>query len=75
MARDLAPLIRRKFLPAAARSRSLAAPASSGILDSHVARHLGKAPPRRTPWISERDFLDAAMTFALTFTGAIIFLL
>ncbi len=30
---------------------------------------------RREPWISERDLRDALMTFALVFTGAVIFLL
>ncbi len=75
MAHDFTHLIPGNAPRVPARSRSIAAAAPSGILDSDVARRLGKAAPQRKPWISERDALDAAMTFALTFTGAIVFLL
>lgn len=75
MAHDLTRLIQRSIPRGAANARSIAAAAPSGILDSHVARRLGKAAPQRKPWISERDALDAGMTFALTFTGAMVFLL
>ncbi len=75
MARDLTQLIHRSPQRSAASPRAVAVTRCSGILDSQVAQRLGKAPPRRTAWISERDALDAAMTFALTFTGAMVFLL
>ncbi len=75
MAHDLTRLIQRSIPREAANVRSIAVAPPSGILDSQVARRLGKVAPKRKPWISERDALDAAMTFALTFTGAIVFLL
>ena len=51
------------------------APVDPAIIDSVVAARLGKRTLPRRPWISERDLLDALMTFALTFTGAMVFLL
>lgn len=49
-------------------------PLNRAILDPSVARRLGAetAPPR--PLFTEREMLDGAMTFALVFTGAMVFL-
>lgn len=51
------------------------APVDCAILDSDIARRLGKQASPRARWISESDLRDALMTFALTFTGAMVFLL
>lgn len=45
------------------------------ILDSRIAARLGRPGPARRPWFNEANLRDGLMTFALTFTGAIIFLL
>ncbi len=76
MAQDLTRLIRRRLAVRTAQMANMAlAPVDPAILDSDVARRLGKQPSPRSPWISERDLMDALMTFALTFTGAMVFLL
>lgn len=51
------------------------APVDPAILDSDVAARLGKRAAAPRPWLSQRDLMDALMTFALTFTGAMVFLL
>lgn len=76
MAQDLTRLIRRRPAIRTAQMANMAmAPVDPAILDGDVARRLGKQASPRRPWISERDLLDALMTFALTFTGAMVFLL
>ncbi len=77
MARDLSLLIRRMApAPHTPRPPIIAEiREQSGIIDRSVAARLGKAPVRRTPWLREEDLRDALMTFALVFTGAVIFLL
>lgn len=76
MAHDLARLIRRQPARRPAQLANMAmAPVDPAILDPDVAFRLGKQPLPPRPWISERELLDAAMTFALVFTGAMVFLL
>lgn len=76
MAQDLNRLIRRRPAVRSVQMANMAmAPVDPAILDSEIARRLGKQAMPRRPWISERDLLDALMTFALTFTGAMVFLL
>ena len=76
MANDLARLIRRQAaLRPALMAHMAKAPVDPAIIDSVVAARLGKRTLPRRPWISERDLLDALMAFALTFTGAMVFLL
>jgi hypothetical protein len=77
MARDLSLLIRRmKPVPQTSRPPIIAEiREESGIIDRSVAARLGRAPVKPTPWIREEDLRDALMTFALVFTGAVVFLL
>ncbi len=75
MAHDLTRLIHRGGTRSAVRADVIRLAPDPAILDTMIALRLGKAAPRRRPWISERDALDAAMAFALTFCGATVFLL
>lgn len=74
MARDLSLLIHRDSPHKAKAVSSPVAYASTGILDRQVARRLGKPAAPRRPWVEEQDLRDALMTFALVFTGAMVFL-
>lgn len=76
MAHEFARLARRQPTFGTARSVNPAlTPVDPAILDPDVAARLGKQVRPGRPWISERDLLDAMMTFALVFTGAMVFLL
>jgi hypothetical protein len=76
MAQDLTRLIRRRPAIRPARIANMPmAEVDPAILDSAVAARLGKRAAAPRPWISQRDLLDALMTFTLTFTGAMVFLL
>ncbi len=76
MAQNLSRLIRRRPAVRTALMANMAqAPIDPAILDSDIAQRLGKQALPRRPWISSRDLLDGLMTFALTFTGAMVFLL
>ena len=76
MAYQLAPLIRRMPTPQPARRAAIiGASGSAAIIDADVARRLGQPAVRRPSWLANPDLRDAAVAFALTFTGAMIFLL
>ncbi len=76
MAHDLSLLIRRQSVaPAPRRAASVALPVDPAILDSGVARRLGRSTAPRRRWIDDPSVRDALVAFVLTFTGAIIFLL
>jgi hypothetical protein len=76
MAHRLASLIQRErgVRPVTLAPAQAPLPVNRAILDRSVARRLGvrALPPR--PLFTERDLLDGAMTFALVFTGAMVFL-
>ena len=77
MVRDLSLLIRRIGTPDGAPRPAVIAQIreESAILDRSVAQRLGKAPMPRASIVSEQDVRDALMTFALVFTGAMVFLM
>ena len=76
MAHRLASLIQRDrgVRPATMAVDEPLRPINRAILDPSIARRLGSetSPPR--PLFTERELLDGAMTFALVFTGAMVFL-
>lgn len=76
MAYRLASLIQRErgIRPATLAQPDAVPHVNAAILDRSVARRLGAsaAPPR--PLFTQRELLDGAMTFALVFTGAMVFL-
>lgn len=74
MARDLTLFTHRDSLRRAGAISSPVSFAATGIIDPQVARRLGKPVAPRRPWIEEQDLRDALMTFALVFTGAMVFL-
>ena len=66
MAQNLSALIRRR--PAPVR-------ADTARIDSRTPLSVELPLFAPEPWLRESDVRDALMTFALTFTGAVIFLL
>jgi len=49
-------------------------PINPAILDRSVAHRLGVRMAPVRPLLTERELIDGAMTFALAFTGAMVFL-
>lgn len=76
MAHRLASLIQRdRGIRSATMARADAPlPVNRAIIDRSVARRLGARTPPPRPLFTQRELLDGAMTFALVFTGAMVFL-
>lgn len=76
MTHRLASLIQRDrgVRPATMEKAQPPLPVNRAIIDRSIARRLGAEAAPRRPLFNQRELLDGAMTFALVFTGAMVFL-